>query len=68
MGHQPSIYIFNHSREIREQSKTPLREIAPETSFGKINQALFGPLNSTIITANEVLIACYLISADMRTS
>ena len=54
MGHLPSIYIFNHSREIREQSRTPMREIAPETPFGKINQALFGPLNTTIITANEV--------------
>jgi len=50
----PSVLVWPHARDHRDQSDTPLREISqPSQPYYLTNQALFGPLNTTILTANN---------------
>lgn len=49
----PTIFIYNLAEDLKEQSATPVRSMSGSTATGRINEALWGALNQTVISASE---------------
>jgi len=50
---QPTIYIYNLAEDLAEQDSEPVRELIPADSTSKMNVALWGNFNQTIISAGD---------------
>lgn len=50
---QPSIYIYNLADDLSQQSSEPVRTMFPEENKDKMNCALWGALNQSIISCGK---------------